>query len=224
MEIKKNQPAGEEKNKKQTEVLKIKINAFLINYFNYLIFSLSIIILAVGLIVLVYPKYQQIFEANEEAKNNLQIEYETKFNYLNSIRNLKKLYQSVGDDEKSKITDMVPAGRDTSVIITEIESIALRNSAILTSIKIKPENTGGRTNLKVEVREDKGTPAGIFSEPPQGVGLVEAEVNLSSVNYPILKNIIKAFENNLRIFDIAKISFNVNENKAILNIYSYYLK
>ena len=223
MEIKKNQPASEEENKKQAELLKIKINGFLINYFNYLIFSLGIIILAVGLFMLVYPKYQQISKANEEAKNNLQIEYETKFNYLNSIRNLKELYQSVSDDEKEKIANMVPAGRDTSAIITEIEFIALKNSAILTSIKIDPEITKSRTSLKVEVKEDKGDPAGIFSQPPQGVGLIKAEVNLSSVNYQVLKNIIKSFENNLRLFDIAKINFNVNENKAVLNIYSYYL-
>ncbi|MDD4272009.1 MAG: hypothetical protein PHF50_04370, partial [Patescibacteria group bacterium] len=63
-----------------------------------------------------------------------------------------------------------------------------------------------------------------FNELPQGVGSIMIEVNLSSVNYSILKNIIKAFENNLRLFDIAKITFNANGNKALLNIYSYYLK
>jgi hypothetical protein len=54
--------------------------------------------------------------------------------------------------------------------------------------------------------------------------LIKIEVNLSSVNYPILKNIIKVFENNLRLFDIAKINFNVNDSQAVLNIYSYYLQ
>jgi len=227
MEIKKNSPAGGEENKKQAKLLKIKINGFLINYFSYLIFSLGIIILVAGLFILVYPKYQQISRANEEAENNLQIEYETKFNYLNFIRNLKKSYQSINDDEKAKIASMLPATRDTSIIITEVESIAVKNSAILTSIKIEPQSAGGRANfkaeLKAEPKENKEPPAGIFNELPQGIGLVKIEVNLSSVNYPILKNIIKAFESNLRLFDIAKISFNASENEALLNIYSYYL-
>lgn len=226
MEIKNHPPAGGEANKKpaQAEVLKNKINGFLINYFNYLVSSLGIIILVAGLFVLAYPKYQQISKANEEAKNNLQIEYETKFNYLNSIRNLRKSYESISDDEKAKIADMLPPKRDTSTIIKEIESIAVRNSAILTSIKIEPLAASGRTNLRVEPREDKEPPVGIFNQPPQGVGLVKLEISLNSINYPILKNIIKAFENNLRLFDIAKINFNASENMAILSIYSYYLQ
>lgn len=224
MEIKKGPPVGGEENKKQAEVLKIKINGFLINYFNYLVFYLGIIILAAGLFVLVYPKYQQISKANKEAKNNLQIEYETKFNYLNSIRDLKKSYQSINDDEKAKIASMLPAVRDTGAIITEIESIAVRNSAILTSIKIEPEVASGRVNLKIEPKENKESLAGIFNELPQGVGKIKIEVRLGSINYPILKNIIKTFENNLRLFDISEISFNDSENEAFLNIYSYYLQ
>ncbi|MFH0956130.1 MAG: hypothetical protein V1801_02890 [Candidatus Falkowbacteria bacterium] len=224
MEIKKNPPIGGEKNKGQVAVLKIKINGFLINYFNYLIFFLGITILVIGLFMLAYPKYQQISKENEEAKNKLQIEYEAKFNYLSAIRNLKKLYQSINNEEKAKIASMVPRTSDTSIIITEIESIVVRNSAILTAIKIEPQSTGGRANLKVETKENKEPLIGIFNELPQGVGLVTIEISLSSVNYPILKNIIKTFENNLRLFDIAKIKFNVRENKAILNIHSYYLQ
>jgi len=223
MEIKKSPFSGGEENKKQAEVLKNKINGFLINYFNYLILVLGVIILAIGLLVFVYPKYQQIFNTTEEAKNNLQIEYETKLNYLNSIRNLKKAYKSISDADKAKIADMLPAARDTSAIITEIESIVVRNSAILTSIKIEPLAAGGRSSLKVESAENKELPVGIFNELPQGVGQIKIDVRLNSVNYQILKNIIKTVENNLRLFDIAKVVFNVRENEAFLNIYVYYL-
>ncbi|MDD4271881.1 MAG: hypothetical protein PHF50_03695, partial [Patescibacteria group bacterium] len=202
MEVKNHPPIGGEKNKEQTEVLKNKINKLLINYFNYFIFSLSVIILAAGLFMLAYPKYQQIYKENKEAKNNLQAEYETKYNYLNSIRNLKKSYQAISEDQKTKIAAMVPAVNDTSLIIKEIESIAVKNSAILDSIRVESKSAG-RTNLKVDAEEKKEPPAGIFNELPQGVGSIMIEVNLSSVNYSILKNIIKAFENNLRLFDIA---------------------
>lgn len=216
----------EEANKKQAqaEVLKNKINGFLINYFNYLVFSLGVIILIVGLFALVYPKYQQISKANQEAKNSLQIKYETKLNYLNFIRNLKKSYESISNDGKAKIAAMVPAGRDTSTIIKEVESIVAKNNAILLSIKIEPQTIDSKINLRVESREDKEPPAGIFNQPPQGVGLVKLEISMGSVNYPVLKNIIKTFENNLKLFDIAKISFNAKDNTALLNIYSYYLK
>ncbi|MBI4779516.1 hypothetical protein HY797_03650 [Candidatus Falkowbacteria bacterium] len=222
-EVKKNSPAGEEKNRKQAEILKVKINKFLINYFNYLIFSLAVVILAVGLFMSAYPKYKQIFKENEEAKNNLQIKYEAKFYYLNSIRNLKKSYQLISEGERAKVAGMVPITSDTGAIISEIESIAVKNSAILTSIRIESQEDGsGRTNLKVGAEEDKAAVAGAFNQLPQGVGLIKIEVNLSSVNYLVLKNIIKSFENNLRLFDIAKIIFNAGGEEALLTIYSYY--
>ena len=224
MEIKKKSLASEEENKKQVKLLKIKINIFLMDYFNYLIFSFSLIILVVGLLTLVYPRYKQVSQEKEEAKNSLQVEYKTKSDYLDSILNLKSIYQLVSDEEKAKISNMLPATRDTSIIITEIESIAIKNSAILNSIKIEPQSTGSGTSSRTEVKEGKGSLAGIFNEPPDGVGLVKIEIKLSSVNYQTLKNIIKTFENNLRIFDIAKINFDVNKNEALLNIYSYYLQ
>ena len=66
-------------------------------------------------------------------------------------------------------------------------------------------------------------PAGIFEQLPEGVGLTKLEINLSSVNYPVLKNLLKAFENNLWLLDIAKVDYEAKENKAVLTIYSYYL-
>ena len=223
MEIKNHPPAGGEENKKRAEILKIKINKFFINYFNYSVFSLSVIILAAGLFILIYPKYQRISKANEEAENKLRIEYETKSNYLNSIRNLKESYQLISDEDRAKIAATAPDERDTGIVITEIESIAARNGAILTSVKIEPQVAASRTNLRVEPKEEKPVAAGIFNKLPQGVGLIKTEVSLSSVNYPVLKNIIKAFENNLRLFDIAKVSFNSRESRAVLSVYSYYL-
>lgn len=224
MEIKNHPSLGGDDNKKQLELLKNKINGFLIDYFNYLVFSLGVIIFAAGLFLSVYPKYQQIAKVNEESKNNLQAEYETKLNYLNSIRNLQESYQSISAEEKTKLDGMLPAGRDTSAIIKEIESIAVRNGVILTSIKIEPESGGDRTNLIVGPSDGKEPPLGVFNQPPPEVGLIKININLGSINYPVLKNIIKAFENNLRLFDIAMVTFNAGDNQAVLSMYSYYLK
>lgn len=219
MEFKNNRPAGAA-DKKSTVVLKIKTNKFLINYFNYLILALGVVITAAGLFILVYPKYQQI-SADKEIRKNLLTGYEARSDYLNSVRNLKKSYQSINDGDKAKINAMAPNQSDSGAIITEIESIVARNSAILNSIRVESVGDGDR---KVEVKENKESAAGIFNQPPTGAGLVKIEVKLSAVDYQVLKNIIKTFENNLRLFDLAKINFNVSENQALLNIHSYYLK
>jgi Tfp pilus assembly protein PilO len=212
-----------EENNKRAELLKLKINEFLINYFNYLVLALGIVIFVAGLWLLVYPQYRQISKANEAAKKNLQTEYETKFNYLNSISNLKKSYRLISAEDKSRIAAMVPAGSDVGGLISIIEAIALKNGVVLNSLKIEPDDAKGQTGIRAQAGDNKEPLAGIFEQLPQGVSRIKIEVNLSSVNYPILKNIIKTLENNLRLLDIAKINYSVGESRVMLNIYSYYL-
>ena len=154
----------------------------------------------------------------------MQVEYEKKINYLNSIKQLKTIYQSISENDKNKISIMLPTSKDSSIIIAEIESIIIKNSAILNSIKVETQATGARSNYRAQTSEDKISLAGIFSNPPQEIGIIKIEIKLSSVDYQILKNIIKTFENNLRLFDISKVSFNVGKSEAVLNIYTYYLQ
>ena len=119
---------------------------------------------------------------------------------------------------------MLPSGSDASGIISEIERIALRNGAILRSVKVNAEADRGAVRQKTESAEKTEPPAGIFEKLPAGVGRLKIEVSFGSINYPVLKNIIKTFENNLRLFDISKIDYGATDNKATLIIYSYYLQ
>ena len=216
--------AKADKNNRQTELLKSKVNDFLMDYFNYLLIGLVLIIFVIGLFVIIYPKYQQIVQAKDEATKNLQAEYEVKLNYLNSIRNLQESYRLISADDREKINKMVPAINDPSAIITEIGSIAEKNSAILNSIKIDTQSNSDEPTTRSSSGENKDLPAGIFTQPPKGVNSVKITAALSSTNYPTLKNVIKTLENNLRLFDIVEINFNPDKNSATLGFYSYNLK
>lgn len=220
METKENPLTGGEKNNQPQELLKIKINQFLINYFNYLIFILAIAILAAGLFIFIYPKYQKISLENEVVKNNFQVGYKAEIDYLDAVRNLKKSYQLISADDRKKIANLVPAEDDNGHVITEMESLIARNSAILSSIKIELKSAAHNPNIAPA--GNQATSLGVFEQLPQGVSLNRIEINLSSVSYPVLKNIIKSLENNLKLFDITQVSFNSKEDKAALIIYSYY--
>ncbi len=230
MEIKSNPLAGQTepaggKEKKDNTLLKQQINNFLINYFNFIILAIALIIFIAGLFLFIYPQYQKIKTSEAMEKDKLQTEYQTKSAYLNKISNLKKSYQQISEANRKKIEKMVPTDNKITDLIPEIESIVLRNGAVLNSIKIESDDAG-QTGVKAKV-ESSGKPeslAGIFAgQLPPEARLVRLEINLSSVNYQVLKNIVKAFENNLRLLDIAKINYAVLENKVVLIIYSYYL-
>jgi len=216
--------ADGEKENQPDDLLKGKINGFLISYFSYLVWGLAIIIFVVGLLLFVYPNYRQLDQANRAAKENLLAENDKKADYLNSIINLKKSFKLVKAEEVKKIIAMLPSGSDASGIISEIELIALRNGAILKSVKVNAEADRSAARQKVETEEKAEPPAGIFEKLPAGVNRLKIEVSFGSINYPVLKNIIKTFENNLRLFDISKIDYDATDNKATLIIYSYYLQ
>jgi len=208
---------------RSVEMLKSKISGFLISYFNFLVLALGGVIFALGLFLLVLPEYSQLTKENERARNNLQIEFQEKTNYLNAILELKKIDRSIDQADKDKVVNMVPTGVGGSDMITEIEAIIIKNGAILNSIKIDSLDTGRKSVLAAGGEETKEAPAGIFGHLPSGAGRIKMEINLSSVSYPVFKNIIKALENNLRLLDISNINFSSRENKAVLEIYSYFL-
>lgn len=210
--------------KTANSLLRQRINNFLIIYFGYLALALAFIIFVAGWFLFIYPKHQRLIKSVEAEKNKLQTEYESKTGYLSAVRNLKDSYQSISGADRKKIEAMVPVGNRAISLIPEIESIALKNGVILNSIKIVAEEPG-QSGAKVRVRPgEKPTPsAGVFEQLPEGVGLTEIEVSLSSVNYAVLKNLFKVFENNLWLLDIAKVDYNVEGNTVIFTIYSYYL-
>lgn len=222
MELK-NKPLSEEAQKKEASLLRQQINGYLISYFSHFVLALALIIFAAGLFLFIYPKYQEVAKSNQDARDNLEAEYQAKDSYLSKIGKLKKSYQPISEADRKKIEAMVPADSEITRLIPEIESIVIRNSAVLNSIHLEPVDSFSQPEASIETGVIPETPAGIFSGPlPQGVKLVRIAINLSSVNYQVLKNIIKTMENNLRLLDISEVNYSSADDKAGLIIYTYY--
>lgn len=214
---------------KVNSILKQKINVFLISYFNHLTLAAAVLLVVISSWLFVYPRYRQISQDNELARQNLETAYEEKAALLKTILNLKEAYQSVSASDREKIYKLVPDASDENGLLEQIELIAAKNSVALNSLKIMLEEakrqakTAREPGGPAETAEKKDPPAGIFTEPPQGVKRLKLEINLSSVSYPILKNVLKTIENNLRLLDVANVDYSVKENKATLMVYAYYL-
>lgn len=200
-----------------------KINNFLINYFAYLAVALSVIIFVAGWLFLLYPQYRRINQDSDAVRKNLRAEYNAKLENLNEIISLRQSYEAITAEDKEKIKQMLPPAGNLSELIPLMENIALRNGAVLNSVKVEADNAKGSAGVRAPVA-DNNSAAGIFLRPPQNVGLIRIEISLSLVSYAVLKNILKTFENNLRLFDVAKLEYGVNDNRATFNIFCYYLK
>lgn len=225
MEAKNNSSLIEKESK--ANLLKQGANNLLINYFNYLTWLLAVIVFIIGSLLVIYPQYKKITANREETKKKLVSEYESKYSRLNQISVLQKAYLEISEEDRKKIQEMIPADDKATNLIPEIESIISRNGAVLNSIKIEPVEAGAPANAAPGAAAGEKTAAslaGIFSGAlPAGVKLIKIEISFDSVSYQVLKNILKSLENNLRLFDIANISYTPQSSSAALIIYSYYL-
>lgn len=212
---------GGKKEKDMSEMLKANLNGFLINRFNYLVWGLAVIIFGTGLWLFAYPNYKKVDQENRAARENMQTEYDKKGQYLSVLLNLKNSYQLIETQDISKIKAMIPSNQDAGGIISEIELIALKNGVILKSVRISQE--AARSSAQASDEAAAGSKPSESAALPAGVSRLKIEVSLSSLNYPILKNIIKTFENSLRLFDVSKVDYDASGGKAALTVYSYYL-
>jgi|GEM_PF-919846 len=214
---------GDQLGETANNLLKQKINNFLITYFNHFALVLALIILAAGLFFFIYPQYQKIVAENTETEKRLQLELDTDQVYLNTIGDLKNAYKLVSAADKEKVIGMMPVGNQAVSLIPEIESIVLRNGAILDSIKIaQAAEENSKAKSKIVAPEKSESSSGALGQPPRGADSIKLEVNISAVNYPTLKNLLKTLENNLWLLDVAQVDYDTKESKAALIIYSYY--
>ena len=212
------------KENRETGQLKQKINIFFINYFNYLAPVLGLTIFFIGVFLFIIPQYQKISKTGQAAEDRLSTEYGIKNDYLSKIRNLREIYNSLSENDKKKINQMVPNDGNLIGLIPQVESIIVRNGAILNSIDISSPDSQSSLNPDPESAGKRQTLAGIFSgKTPAGTRVVKIDAQIESADYQVLKNILKTFEKNVRLFDIGKVTYQAKENKVNLIIYAYYL-
>jgi Tfp pilus assembly protein PilO len=173
---------------------------------NFKIFIVLIffLIVGVGFIFLVYPKYQNIIEAkqeNEKLENSfLKTAQEIK-NLQNVVNNFKKIDQAT----INKIDNLLIKKEINEELFSYFSFVILRNGAVVNSITINEKNIKESTH-------------------PKEIEILRVNLDISGVNYLVLKNLLKEFENSMLITDVQKFDFNPSKNSLIIEVDVNYLK
>ncbi len=191
----------------QADQLKQKINNFLIKHFRWIIFAIIIIIFVGGYFIFILPKYNQIVRDVQLQADELEKKYSFRQQYLTQLIHLKVAYKQISQENKDKIEAMLPSSPKVEDLISEIETISLKNGLTL-------------TNLSVEPAEAIGEKTG---EILNGVANVKITMEIVGTDYYALKNILKTIENNLRLMDIISVNYLVGDKKTSLVLQAYYL-
>lgn len=201
---------------KSSGVKRIIIN-FLYNYFNIVVIFIIALILIIGFLYIIKPKYRSI-KNNIAAVNEAQeMERNEMEKYYNKLIVYKRNYDSIDETDKEKINTMLPQGAEVESIIAEMENLVLNRGMLLSLLKVSSEKEKSK-------KISRNTAQSSENKKPENIGTINLEANVEGVDYRGVKMLLDTFENNLRILDINEINFLSASETAVLKISTYYLR
>ncbi len=151
----------------------------------------------------------------------MEEQYLEKSKNLAEIEGLISAYNNVSEKDKEKILTIIPDKAGIEDLIQEIEVISKKSGLILESIKV------------TEVENKDSSRASYYYQPekeennkklPSGVGAIKIDIKLVGTDYLSLRELLKAIENHMRLFDIDNINFDPDKEVTSLEITTYYIK
>lgn len=193
---------------------KNSLNLFLNEYFNLLVLLLLVVIFALAYFLFIGPKFQltkATITENIESQKRLYAEQEKK---LRDLKTVKTVFDSVSPADLKKFNGVLPDNYVKEQLFGELEEIVIKNGYLITSMTI--------TNDEVEVDADSDMPAAGAPASDKKVGKVSVKVSIGAIDYLGLKNLLKTFEANSRLFDVESVDFSYGGNSAQLDFVTYY--
>ena len=210
--------------KQKNEKIEYKINFIFYRYFKWLILIIMLMIFIFGYIFVIDPKYKEIVNKKKEDSHSEESEYFGQKRKIKKLNDLINIYKNIDKDDIKKIDLLLPSEEKIhEELFSQIESIILRNGLLLKSLEIEPEEKSSRrpaknsNNIKIAEQEEKDS-------LPAEIGKINVSLDILGVDYFKLKDLLKIFENNLRLIDVTEINFQPNNDSANIYFYTYYLK
>jgi hypothetical protein len=188
-------------------------NAILSANFNLFIVFIVLVLLFVAYLTIIRPKFEDTLLA---IKNNIDQQenlYQSQRQKLINLQSAAALYKNIGADNLEKINAILPDEYAKEKLFGELEDLLSQKGLMLNSLKLSKDS-----------EEDSGGPLVAHDSSFQNIGIIKAEMSLSSVDYVALKNLLPLLEKQLQLIDIESLDFSPSEKTVNLVYYTYYFK
>ncbi len=199
--------APEQKNKYNN------FNAILNDNFNLVIVAIVIILLFFSYLMVIRPKFESTLVAIKANIDQRELFYKTQKQKLVDLQEAVVLYRKISSDNIDKVNGVLPDEYAKERLFGEVEDILSQKGLILDSLSL---TKAGEDDDEPLVPRDKGLSL--------NVGIIKAEMSLSSIDYVALKNLLPLLEKQLRLIDVEDLSFDPSAETANLIFYTYYFK
>lgn len=203
------------------EQTKQKINALLIKHFKWLVILFILVELALGYFLLLKPKYEATAQSARNSQLGKEQEYLERREYLEKLKNLVAVFQSVKSSEIKKIDYILKKKDVPEELFSQAEAIVKKNGLLLKSLKIE---SGGEESKDSSRKVSRTTEEKTGVALPPEIGKTKATLEVLGVDYFGLKSLLVSIENNLRLMDVVNVDFSPEGSSAQLTFYTYYLK
>lgn len=194
-------------------------NMFLNDYFNIIIVFVIIFVLVISYFVVIQPKYNETMDAIKITLEQQQKLYTSQQIKLNNLQAVAELYKKIPAADLKKFNSVLPNNYIKERLFGELEEVITQNGFILSSVKILEDTN---TNQPAPAPAADGSVAAPIAS--SNVGTINLELAITAIDYAGFKNLLRTMENNLRLFDITKVSFSPDGNSATLVLSTYYYK
>ena len=193
----------------QKYVQLVKTNVY--NFFNIIVVIAAIVILAIGFLYILRPKYNNIVKGIQltiEERENDKVVMER---YITRLQSYQESYNSVLSSNKESINKMIPEEYDQEELFAYMDNLAKHIGITLNAISI---NGNKKKSSALDLEKGKA----------RAIQETEMSLSFSGVDYRTLKQVLAAFENSLRLIDVRNIAFFPGDNSLSVELTTYYIK
>ena len=207
------------------------INNLLIRYFKWFVVLAVVLVLAVGSLFLIKPKYDQINSLLKSSQQKQQELLKQKRERLDKLQGVIESFEEIPSKQKDKIEEVLPEKKNKEKLFIKIKQLVEKNKLILKSISIQEGKKKEKNNREVTTRkssqkdqDSKKEVQVIDRSVPEGVEKIEVQVFVFGTNYDSLKRLLNTLEKSLPIIDVTNVNFNPSSNTTNLTLETYRLK
>lgn len=192
------------------------INPWLRKYFSLFMLLVVILVLIAGYFLILRPKYQATLKTINDNYAQQQQYYASQTEKLANLKALNEFYKKIGSTDLARFNSFLPDQYAKEKLFGELEEVIVRNGFVVKSITLvdAADRESGAEAAPAETNE---------SVSPQ-LGEIEIQLSLSAVDYAGFKSLLRLLENNLRLFDVTKLSFSPESESTSLTLRTYYYK
>ncbi|MFA5106774.1 MAG: hypothetical protein WC497_00425 [Patescibacteria group bacterium] len=208
---------------------------------------LVVLIVAVGSLAFLVPKYQVIRNQGLLSSGNKKKQLTERQNYLDRLQKMVNLYRGIQKTDLDKLQQILPDSQEIPELFVMIDQIGkdLTNKGVnvtVTRISLTPQtlvSTNVNTTSGDLDQNRQGGVSGLLS-PITGtnpvlatpsavktyqIGKITAVVDMSvnDLTYTAYKKILEGLENNMRLFNITSINYMPGAQSVSFNLETYYL-